>query len=228
MLIAENYKRIQDDIADACAQANRNPNDVMLLAVTKFVDQERIEQALALGVTHVGENRAQELMDKLSFYKNNNCDIHFIGQLQTNKVKYITGQVHLIQSVDRLEVAQQIQRQAMLHDLVQEILIQVNIGHEQQKAGISEDALMNFLEQVQQMPNLHVKGLMCIPPLLEGDAVRPYFASMYELFSQIRQRHIPNVDMQYLSMGMSHDFKSAILEGSNMVRIGTALFGPRV
>jgi len=227
MSIADNYARIQDEIASACALSGRSQDDIHMIAVTKFISMERIAQALDLGIKQIGENRAQELQDKLEFFNSRNCDIHFIGQLQTNKVKYILGKVQLIQSVDRLAAAQEIQRLAQLNSVQQDILVQVNIGHEDQKAGIDEDQLLPFLETVSNMPNLHVKGLMCIPPNLPGDAVRPYFAKMRSLFERMKGQALAQTDMQYLSMGMSGDFKEAILEGSNMVRIGTALFGSR-
>jgi pyridoxal phosphate enzyme (YggS family) len=225
MCIAENYERIQDGIADACAASGRRTEDITLIAVTKFVPIERIAPALELGVRHVGENRAQELVQKLDFFKSRLCDIHFIGQLQTNKVKYIIGQVGLVQSVDRIQLVQELERQAAHLDVVQDILVQVNIGHEVQKGGIDEGNLVSFLESMQDMPHIRVKGLMCVPPALDEEEAKPYFARMRTLFEQCKS--IPGVAMQHLSMGMSGDYKVAIREGATMVRVGSALFGAR-
>lgn len=225
MCIAENYKRIQDGIADASAASGRRAEDITLIAVTKFVPIERIAPALELGVRHVGENRAQELVQKLDFFKSRLCDIHFIGQLQTNKVKYIIGQVGLVQSVDRIQLGQELERQAAHLDVVQDILVQVNIGREVQKGGIDEGNLVSFLESMQDMPHIRVKGLMCVPPALDEEEARPYFARMRTLFEQCKC--IPGVAMQHLSMGMSGDYKVAIREGATMVRVGSALFGAR-
>ncbi len=225
MCIAENYERIQDGIADACAASGRRTEDITLIAVTKFVPIERIAPALELGVRHVGENRAQELVQKLDFFKSRLCDIHFIGQLQTNKVKYIIGQVGLVQSVDRIQLVQELERQAAHLDVVQDILVQVNIGHEVQKGGIDEGNLVSFLGSMQDMPHIRVKGLMCVPPALDEEEAKPYFARMRTLFEQCKS--IPGVAMQHLSMGMSGDYKVAIREGATMVRVGSALFGAR-
>ena len=223
MCIRDNYNRIQDGIADACASSGRRIEDITLIAVTKFVPIERIASALALGVRHVGENRVQELIQKLDFFRSYSCDVHFIGQLQTNKVKYIIGQVGLVQSVDRIQLVQELERQASRLDVVQDILVQVNIGHEPQKGGIDEGNLIDFLESMQDMPHIRVKGLMCVPPALDEEEARPYFARMRTLFEQSKSI----LTMQHLSMGMSGDYKAAIREGATMVRVGSALFGTR-
>ena len=225
MSIQENYAHIVERIASACASCNRKPEEITLLAVTKFVPVERIAQALQLGVTHVGENRAQELTEKLDFFKVHQCDIHFIGQLQTNKVKYIIGRVDLVQSVDRIQLAQELERQAARLDLIQDILVQVNIGEEPQKGGIGEENLAAFLESMVDMPHLRVKGLMCVPPALEAEQARPYFTRMRGLWEAAKR--IPGVTMQHLSMGMSGDYEVAIQEGATVIRVGSALFGGR-
>ncbi len=226
MYIEENYKRIQDGIADACAASGRGTDEITLIAVTKFVPIERIAPAIALGIRSVGENRAQEMSQKLDFFRSNGCSVHFIGQLQTNKVKYIIGQADLVQSVDRIQLAQEMERLAARDSVAQDILVQVNIGHEVQKGGIEESNLQEFLYSMADMPHLKVKGLMCVPPAVdELDAV-PYFARMRKLFEQCAS--IQGVDMLHLSMGMSGDYKAAIREGATMVRIGSALFGTRM
>ncbi len=228
MSIRDNYQRILEDMATACARSSRKMEDVQLLAVTKFVSVERIQEALELGITRVGENRAQELVEKLDFFTKFACEVHFIGQLQTNKVKYITGQVDLVQSVDRPQLAQELQRQAKLRNVEQDVLIEVNIGEESQKGGIAPDALIPFLASMEMMPNLHVKGLMCIPPALGEEQARPYFAKMRQLFERVAQQRMPHIQMQHLSMGMTGDFRAAIEEGATIVRIGTGLFGARL
>ena len=225
MSIEENYKLIQDGIASACAACGRKPEDITCIAVTKFVSEDRIAPAFPLGIKNVGENRAQEMMQKLDFFRSNGCIVHFIGQLQTNKVKYIIGQADLIQSVDRIPLAQELERHAALLNIVQDILVQVNIGHEVQKGGIEENNLDDFLHSMSAMPHLQVKGLMCVPPALDEQEAAPYFSRMRKLFDH--SKGIAGVSMEHLSMGMSGDYKAAIREGATMVRIGSALFGAR-
>ncbi len=227
MTIADNYKKIKDNIADAAIKSGRNPDDVTFVAVTKFVDTDRILQAIEAGADTVGENRAQEFMDKEEFFKKYNLRTHFIGQLQTNKVKYILGKVQLVQSVDRLALAKELSRVASLKGLSQDILIEVNIGEEEQKGGVMPDELCELLSQVALMPNIFVKGLMCVPPAVGEREVHKYFASMRKLFDEIASMRMENVKMDVLSMGMSSDYMAAIAEGSTMVRIGSALFGAR-
>ena len=225
MCIQENYSRVLEGIQSACAQSGRRPEDITLIAVTKYVPAERIAPALDLGITNVGENRAQELTEKLDFYKSRRCAIHFIGQLQTNKVKYIIGQVDLVQSVDRIQLAQELERQAYKHSIVQDILVQVNIGREPQKGGVTEEELPAFLSEASRMPHLRVKGLMCVPPEAEEEEARKYFARMRRLWEACS--NIPGVEMRHLSMGMSGDYRAAVKEGATMVRVGSALFGSR-
>ncbi len=225
MEIRESYELIQEHIASACASCGRKTQEITFVAVTKFVPVERIAEALDLGVTHVGENRAQELTQKLEFFQNRKCDIHFIGQLQTNKVKYIIGRVDLVQSVDRIQLAQELERHAAQHNIMQNILVQVNIGAEPQKGGIDEYNLSEFLHSMVDMPHLKVMGLMCVPPDVGAEQARPYFAKMRGLWEA--SKHIPGVTMQHLSMGMSGDYVAAIQEGATMIRLGSALFGGR-
>ena len=225
MEIRESYELIQEHIASACASCSRKTQEITFVAVTKFVPAERIAEALDLGVTHVGENRAQELTQKLEFFQNRKCDIHFIGQLQTNKVKYIIGRVDLVQSVDRIQLAQELERLAVQRNIVQNILVQVNIGAEPQKGGIDEHNLSEFLHSMSDRPSLRVMGLMCVPPAVEAEQARPYFARMRRLWEA--SKHIPGVTMQHLSMGMSGDYTAAIQEGATMIRLGSALFGER-
>lgn len=227
MSIVENYSRVMENIAQSCAKAGRRPDEVKLIAVTKYVDTERIAEAVAAGARSVGENRVQEFRDKQEFFKNHGLDVHLIGQLQTNKVKYIIGSDALIQSLDRIELAKEISRIASARDIIQNALVEVNIGGEAQKGGIAPEGLMPFLEIVSALPNIRIKGLMCVPPAVGQEGARAYFAAMRRLFEDIRSMDIPNVDMLELSMGMSGDYRSAILEGATMVRVGTAIFGAR-
>jgi pyridoxal phosphate enzyme (YggS family) len=226
LTIAQNIETIRENIARAALEAGRKPEDIQLIAVTKYVDASRIAQIQPCGVREVGENRVQELLGKYDFYKNSGFGIHFIGQLQTNKVKYVKGKVKLIHSLDRLSLAQELNR--FLPDTVQDVLIEVNIGSEPQKGGIAPDDLPAFLQVVSQLPGIRVKGLMCVPPPCGEAEARRYFSRMRELAQGLGAQAFPNVFMDELSMGMSGDYMSAIKEGATMVRIGTALFGPRV
>lgn len=227
MSIRDNYLAIMDNIASACASSGRGLDEVKLIAVSKFMPIEKIDEAVQAGVKSVGENRAQELRDKLPFFVEKGLDVHLIGQLQTNKVKYAVGNVALIQSVDRIELAKEISRIAVQRNVVQNVLIEVNVGDESQKGGVPKDELLPLLEVISAMPNIGVKGLMCIPPAVGEDEVRRYFAAMKRLFDDLSKTELPNVEMQQLSMGMSGDYKSAIMEGATMVRVGRSLFGDR-
>ncbi|MDL2258292.1 YggS family pyridoxal phosphate-dependent enzyme [Eubacteriales bacterium OttesenSCG-928-K08] len=226
MDISNNLKNIRENISLACAKAHRDESEVTLIAVTKFVSVDRIAPVLELGVTNVGENRSQELVEKMDFFDEHKCTKHFIGQLQTNKVKYIIGKVELIQSVDRVALVAEVNRLAALRGIVQDILVQVNVGDEAQKGGVGARDLRTFLESMNAYENIHVKGLMCIPPALAPEQTRPYFIKMRELFESCKG--LPNVEMQHLSMGMSSDYKEAVEEGATMVRVGSALFGNRM
>ena len=156
------------------------------------------------------------------------ADVHFIGQLQTNKVKYIIGRVKTIQSVDRIELANEISRLAQKKNIVQDVLIEVNIGSEPQKGGAEPDKLNEFLSSISRLPGIRVDGLMCIPPAVDRENVRRYFAMMRELFEKAKGYDMPNVFMNTLSMGMSGDYRAAVAEGATMVRVGRALFGERM
>lgn len=227
MSIASNIELINNNIAAACKRVGRSANGVKLIAVCKYTDTLRIQQALDCGICTVGENRAQEVTEKLNFYKQNGCSIHFIGQLQTNKIKYLCGNVSCIQSVDRLQLAQAINSLAFKKGICQDIMIQVNIGNEPQKGGVAVDELDGLLASIETMPNLNAIGLMCVPPSVDGEQVRGYFASMRTLLANMQQGH-PKLPLKELSMGMSHDYQIAIEEGATFVRVGTAIFGQRI
>ena len=225
--IQARLQEVRARMARACAIAGRREEDVRLIAVTKFVEPARIAHALEAGVRDAGENRAQEFSEKLTFFEQHGCRAHFIGQLQTNKIKYVCGAAALIHSVDRLPLAQQLQRRAEALGVVQEVLLQVNVGAEAQKGGVAVDEALRLLDETAAMANLRVRGFMCVPPALpEPDAVRPYFAALRGLLEQAKAGH-PELPLTELSMGMTHDFEAAILEGATMVRIGTGIFGAR-
>ncbi len=226
--IRENYQTITGNIRRAAEAAGRSYGDITLIGVTKFFPVEAIAEAVECGLSSVGENRVQELLSKLDYFSENELNVHLIGQLQTNKVKYVVGRVTLIQSVDRPALAQAINARAATLGIVQDILLEVNIGGEEQKGGVCVNDLPALMQLISGMPNICVKGLMCVPPAVGEEAARPYFAQMKKLFDGLSGSDIPNVSMQQLSMGMSGDYMSAIAEGATMVRVGSALFGQRV
>ena len=210
----------------ACQRSGRPESDVTLIAVTKYVGVDRIMEAVQAGVTEIGENRAQEFTEKLNFYKQNQIRAHFIGQLQTNKVKYVCGKADLIQSVDREPLFGAIHAYAQRNGLTQDILIEVNIGREAQKGGVMPEALEALTERIAGSDHVRLRGLMCVPPAIEKEAVRPYFREMRDWFERLK-RAFPELPIDTLSMGMSHDYDTAIEEGATTVRVGTAIFGPR-
>ena len=227
-VIADNLAYIRDTMAEACVQASRAPQDVSLLAVTKTVPAERINTAIHLGVDQIGENRVQEFLQKRDQLDLDNVKPHLIGHLQTNKVRQIVGQVDMIQSVDSLRLATAIAQRSQMLGIVTPILVEVNIGGEEAKSGVAPDELEELLSQIAPLDGIQVQGLMTVPPILTEEAEkRKIFSKMYQLFVDIRDKKLDNILMQELSMGMSGDYREAILEGSTMVRIGSALFGER-
>lgn len=227
MTVADNYRAVCDKIIETALRCGRKAQDVELIAVTKFVDTERIEQAVIAGAGSVGENRVQEYLQKADFFRSRKLNADIIGRLQTNKVKYIVGDVRYIQSVDRLSLAEEINRLALKKNVVQDVLVEVNIGEEAQKGGISTLELKDFLYEVSAMQGVCVKGLMCIPPASDESEAQAYFARMRRLFEDVADEKIEGVHMQELSMGMSGDYMAAIKEGATMVRVGSAIFGTR-
>ena len=226
MSIAENITKVRESMAAACQKTGRDGKDVQLIAVTKYVETDRIREAFACGLKTVGENHAQEVRDKLTFYKQQGAELHFIGQLQSNKVKYIIGNARLVQSVDREKLLLDINAHAQKLDIVQGILLQVNIGGEAQKGGAAIEDVPYLMELACGLKHIRVEGLMCVPPDVEPEAARPYFARLYELREKLRPL-FPEQPLVELSMGMSHDYPEAILEGATMIRVGTAIFGKR-
>ena len=215
-----NYKDVLDRLYAAAEKSGRNAEDITLLAATKTVDADTVNYAIKKGITHIGENRVQELLSKYSLL--NPAHSHFIGHLQTNKVKDIIDKVEMIESVDSLKLAKEISKQAGKHGLVMNILAEINIGGEESKSGFAPEDAENAVKEIAKLPNIHIKGLMCIPPVANmPEEARKYFRKMYKLFLDIGAKNIDNSDMSVLSMGMS------VSEGANLVRVGTSLFGKR-
>lgn len=221
--ILENYKEICYNIENAKAKYVKNGADVQLMAVTKTVEPEKINFAVENGIRLLGENRVQEFLSKKDQY-DKRAQVHFIGHLQTNKVKYIINDVSLIQSVDSLKLANEINRLADKNDKTMDVLIEVNIGDEATKSGIDRNSCKELIKNISELERIRVKGLMAIPPIGCGEDV---FEAMHQLYEEIEQMHCQNVSMEILSMGMSGDYELAIKHGSNLVRIGTKLFGAR-
>ena len=226
-IIGDNIQRVREEISAACKKSGRATSDVRLIAATKFVDCERILAALHGGITDIGENRAQELTEKLNFYKLHGCCCHYIGQLQSNKVKYVCGNVDYIHSVDRLPLAREISNRATRMGIVQKLLLQVNIACEPQKGGVSPTAARTLLDDVAKLTGVSVCGLMSVPPIGTAQESRTYFAALRVLLASL-QAEYPQLPLIECSMGMSDDFAVAIEEGATMVRVGTRIFGERI
>lgn len=221
-----NYKDVLDRLYAAAEKSGRSAEDITLLAATKTVDADTVNYAIKKGITHIGENRVQELLSKYSLL--NPAHSHFIGHLQTNKVKDIIDKVEMIESVDSLKLAKEISKQAGKCGIVMNILAEINIGGEESKSGFAPEDAENAVKEIAKLPNIHIKGLMCIPPVANmPEEARKYFRKMYKLFLDIGAKNIDNSDMSVLSMGMSGDFDIAVSEGANLVRVGSSLFGKR-
>ena len=225
--IRTNIEQIHRQIEHACKGCGRNPDQVKLIAVSKVKPATAIDEAFAAGQQRFGESYVQEFRDKKE-QVSSPVQWHFIGHLQSNKVKYLRGEVAMIHSVDRLSLAKEIDRQWGAIDAVAQILLQVNVGDESSKAGCAVAELEPLARAVAQLPHIKICGLMCLPPYNDDpEQIRPYFRLLRELAQQIKALKIPNVAMDELSMGMSGDFEVAIEEGATLIRIGTAIFGER-
>lgn len=226
--IRENVAAIRRQIAEAACKAGRDPKEISLCAATKMNDAEAVRAAIAAGVDCCGENRVQELVAKEAQNAYEGSPVHFIGHLQTNKVRQVVGQVALIQSVDRLRLLEAIEQEAARQNITQRILLEVNIAAEASKSGFTPAEALEISGKMSSYPHIKLRGLMAIPPIsrFPGENCR-FFQEMCNLFVDIRRKKYDNVDMMQLSMGMSDDFADAIACGSNMIRIGTAIFGPR-
>ncbi len=226
-MITENLREVEERICAACARAGRERSEVTLIAVSKTKPVENIREAYEAGIRDFGENKVQEMMEKMDVLPD---DIrwHMIGHLQRNKVKYLIGKTALIHSVDSLRLAQEISAQALRREADTDILIEVNIAEEESKFGISRDETLALVTEVAALPRVHVKGLMAVAPYTEDpEQNRPYFREIRELSVDIAQKNIDNVSICILSMGMTGDYEVAIEEGATMVRVGTGIFGER-
>ncbi len=243
-IVLENILGVKQKIENSAKASGRSADNVVLLAATKTVDADTINFAIENGIKCIGENRVQELLEKYDSINKNNVDIHFIGRLQTNKVKYICDKVSLIHSVDSIKLAKEIDRQSAKIGKIMDVLVEVNIGNEESKGGISPENLEDFLIELSVFKNIAVKGLMCIPPKCEsaeisseGDQMcestkksyknQVFFRKIMKLFLDISEKKLDNINMQVLSMGMSDDYEQAVTEGSTLVRVGRGLFGSR-
>ena len=228
MSIAENVARIRAEMTSAAIAAGRDPSEILLCAATKMNDAEAVREAIRAGVDCCGENRVQELSAKLADHAYEGAPVHFIGHLQTNKVKQVVGKVDLIQSVDSEHLLAAIHKEAKKQGIVQNILLEVNVGAEESKSGFAPEEVLPLLDKISEYPNIRVKGLMAIPPISEkhGDNVK-YFEKMCKISVDIIEKKYDNVKVECMSMGMSGDYIDAIRCGSTMIRVGTAIFGPR-
>ncbi len=226
MGIKENLDVIEKNISSAALKSGRKREDILLLAVSKTVDIERMEEAKALGLTDMGENKPQEINRK--FFEIEGVRWHQIGHLQTNKVKYIIDKVCLIHSVDSLRLAEEISKRAAAKGIVKDILIEINIGREESKHGVYLEEAEPLAVEISRLPGVRVKGLMTVAPFVDDpEENRGLFRQMKKLFVDIMNKNYDNIDMEYLSMGMTNDYTVAVEEGANIVRIGTGLFGAR-
>ena len=228
MSIAENVARIREEMAAAAISCGRDPREIKLCAATKMNEADAVRQAIAAGVDCCGENRVQELLQKLSENAYEGAPVHFIGHLQTNKVRQVVGKVDLIQSVDSEKLLLAIQKEAAKQGIIQNILLEVNIGEEASKSGFGADDILPLIEKIGEFPNICIKGLMAIPPISHknGENLK-FFQKMFQLSVDIGTKKYDNVMVDCLSMGMSGDYPDAISCGSTMIRVGTAIFGAR-
>ena len=229
MSIVENIRRLREEIDAAARRVGKTGADITLVAATKTQPVDTIRAAIAAGIDTCGENRVQELTEKSAVGAYAGASLHFIGHLQKNKIRKVVGEVSLIQSVDSIELLQAINRVAAEREIRQDVLIQVNIGDDENKFGIDKDVLGVFLAQAEMLDHIHVRGLMTIPPILSDfRETRGLFAEMHQVFVDISKKNHHNISMDFLSMGMSGDFTDAILEGANMIRVGSTIFGDRI
>lgn len=225
--IAENINGIRKNIDEAARRAGRDPKDILLLAVSKTVEVPKIKAAVEEGLDELGENRVQEIMEK---YEPMGPDVkwHLIGHLQTNKVKYIIDKVKLIHSVESLKLAEEIDKQAKKHDLIMDVLVEINMAKEESKFGIMPEDAESFIRSLAALENIRVRGLMTVAPFVEnGEENRVYFRNMKKLLVDINAKNINNINMDVLSMGMTGDYVTAVEEGATIIRVGTGIFGKR-
>ena len=228
MTIAENVALVRENMNRAALAAGRDPGEILLLAASKMNDAARVRQAIAAGVDLCGENRVQEMLEKQAQGAYEGVPLHFIGHLQKNKVKQVVGRVSLIHGADSRELLEVVDRVAAARGLKQDLLLEVNIGGESSKSGFAPEEVAEALAFAAELPAVRVRGLMAIPPICESpDENRPFFLRMQKLFIDNSKKKYDNIRMDFLSMGMSGDYAEAIACGANLVRVGSAIFGPR-
>lgn len=228
MNIEENIENIIKKVEDSAKKTGRTADDITVIAVSKTVDSSRAREAVEGGLSDLGENRVQEMLNKYEALPDLNIKWHMIGHLQKNKVKYIIDKATLIHSVENIDLAKEIDKRAKQHNMTANILVELNIGEEESKFGIKEQNVYDFFRELEQFENIKALGLMTVAPYSENpENIRWVFKKMREIFEKLSNMNLRNSEMKYLSMGMTNDFEIAIEEGSNIVRIGTAIFGER-
>lgn len=228
--IRDNLDQIEENIQLACQRSGRSRSEVTLIAVSKTKPVEALQEAMDCGVVTFGENRVQELTDKMDYFQNDRSNLHWhmIGHLQTNKVKYLIGRVDMIHSVDSVKLAKVIEQESAKRDVVTDILLEVNIGEEESKFGLKPEEVEEVVREISSFPHVCIRGLMTVAPYTEDpEWNRPYFREMKKLLVDIASKNIDNINMNVLSMGMSGDYQVAIEEGATCIRVGTSLFGHR-
>ena len=226
-MLAENLQNVEERIQAACARANRDRNEVTLIAVSKTKPVSMLEEVYAEGIRCFGENKVQELTEKHDKLPSD-VKWHMIGHLQRNKVKYIVDKVDLIHSVDSVRLAETIEQEAAKKDVIVPVLVEVNVAEEDSKFGLKVNEVLSIIEEISKFPHIRIKGLMTIAPYVENpEENRPVFARLRKLSVDIAEKNIDNVSVEILSMGMTNDYEVAIEEGATMVRVGTGIFGER-
>ena len=222
--LLDRIKRVQEQVNEALIESGRKPEELTVMAVTKTVPPHKVNLAVQSGIHLLGENRVQEYLSKREEYDLQNAQVHMIGHLQSNKVRQIIDKVSMIESVSSLKLAQEIDRQAQKSGTVMDVLLEINIGKEESKTGFFREEVDEALVVLSQLSHIRVKGMMCIPP---KENTEKFFSDMAQFFIDIRDKKLDNINMSLLSMGMSGDYQMAIRYHSNIVRLGTALFGAR-
>ena len=226
--IEQNLAEVKEKIAEAAIKSGRNPDDIQLMAVSKTVESRFINHAISCGVNLIGENKVQEFLLKEPELDLSECKAHLIGHLQSNKVKKIVGKVDVIQSVDSVSLAQEIARRSIQNGIVSKILLEINVGNEESKFGFDLSEVYDRVCEISDIDGVSIQGLMCVAPICSDEKkLRSIFSNMYRSYLDIASKKINNVNMNVLSMGMSGDYCEAILEGANLVRVGSAIFGSR-
>ena len=227
MEISDNLRLVEENIAAACKRAGRRREDVKLIAVSKTHPVEAVKEAMRCGIRSFGENKVQELKDKMEKI-DDSLDWHLIGHLQTNKVKYVVGKVSLIHSLESIRLAEALEKEALKQGVIVDVLVEVNIAGEDTKFGVLPENVEDFIREVAKFEHIRVKGLMTVAPIAQkSEENRKYFKNLNKIMVDLNSKNIHNVSMNVLSMGMTGDYETAIEEGATLVRVGTGIFGHR-